>query len=104
MQITIEHKKENLLIKRTDITGKVVFTGATPSNKDVIAALAKQLHIDPSLLVMKTIHTSFSHQQATIHAAAYANVETKNKYEMMTSHLRKAADEAKKKAAEAKGE
>ncbi len=103
MQITIEHKKENQLIKRTDVTGKVVFTGATPSNKDLGSAIAKHLHVEPSLLVLRQIHTTFSHPQATFHAVAYATAEGRAKYEVSTSHLRKKAEEEKK-AAEGKGE
>ncbi|MBI2572729.1 hypothetical protein HYV86_02625 [Candidatus Woesearchaeota archaeon] len=104
MQITVEHKTENPLIKRTDITGSVTFSGATPSNKDIAAALVKQLHVDQSLLVIKTIHNDFSFQKAHFQAVVYANAETKKKYEMMTTHLRKKEEELKKKSAEAKGE
>ncbi|PIN74105.1 hypothetical protein COV20_00630 [Candidatus Woesearchaeota archaeon CG10_big_fil_rev_8_21_14_0_10_45_16] len=100
MQVTIQDKHENSLLKRTEVKGAVSFEGATPSNADVAAAISKQMSCQPGQVVVKRIHTQFSKQEATVDANVYATLEAKNKAEKMTKHLRKKAEEQKKKADE----
>lgn len=102
MQVTIKKKEENALLKRTEVSGELEFDGATPSNKDLAEALAKELKKDVSLVIIKNIYTEFSQQKATFNAVVYADAEAKAKFEMSTKHLRKQAEEGKKKAEEAK--
>ncbi|MBU1111629.1 MAG: hypothetical protein ABIG93_00570 [archaeon] len=102
MQVTIKNKEENKLLKRTEISGELQFESTTPSNKELTEALAKELKKDLSLVVVKNVYTEFSQRKATFNAVVYADAEAKEKFEMSTKHLRKQAEEDKKKAEEAK--
>jgi len=99
MQLTINEKKENILLNRREIKGTVSFENATPSNKEIIEAVGKQMHADPSVIVIKHIHTIFSHREAIVNAVIYDKLETRQKMEHITGHLRKKLEETAKKAA-----
>ncbi len=100
MKLEIKDKKENKLLGRLEVEGKLVFEGATPSNEAVKDKLAAELNADKDLIVIKHIHSKFSHQEAELLAFVYDNEEKMDKTEMMTKHLRKGEEE--KKAAEEK--
>ncbi len=103
MQLTIETNNKNPLLGRTEVQGKLTFTGATPSNADVQNEIAKQLKVDAALVVVKHVHTVFSSQEASVEAVAYDSAQAQQKAEKMTKHLRKKAEEeAKIKAEEEK--
>ena len=104
MNITINEKKENALLGRTEVHGSISFEGATPSAADLTAELAKQLKVDEGMIVVKHLYTKFSHQEAVFHAVAYSNTDAMQKAEVMTKHLRKKAEEGAKKEAEKKEE
>ncbi len=99
MQLTIQEKKQNVLLNRHEIKGTVSFENATPSNKEITDAISKQLHAEPSLIVIKHIHTIFSHREANVHAVIYDKPETKQRIERINGHMRKRLEEAAKKAA-----
>ncbi|MEK6901061.1 MAG: hypothetical protein AABX37_01840 [Nanoarchaeota archaeon] len=96
MDITIQEKTENPLLKRWEVRGIVKFEGATPRNTDFAVEIGKQLQSDPALVVMKHIYTKFSLQQAVFHAVVYATMDAKTKTEVMTKHLRKKLSGEKK--------
>ena len=100
MQITINEKKVNALLHRVEVSGSIVFEGATPSNNDVAAWLAKELKKDLSLVVVKNIYTGFGSQEATFSAFVYDSASAKDKAEMKTKHLKKKLEEQKKKEEE----
>ena len=102
MKLTILNKKENPLLERVEVKGKIVFEGVTPSNQDVRSTIAKELGKEESLVVVKHIFTQFSKVEAEIEAVAYSNQEAKIKTEKVTKHLRKKMEEEKKKAEETK--
>ncbi len=104
MELTISEKKENLLLERMEVKGKLHFAGPTPANQKVAEAVAKELKKDASLVVIKKISTLFSRQEADFQAVAYARPEARQRFEKATKHLRKKAEEAGKKAAEEKKE
>src|SRR3989339_205349 len=100
MQVTIQDKKENIFLDRTEVKGTISFEGTTPSNVQLAEALAQQLKKEVPLVVIKQIHTSFGQQGANFLAFAYHTLEAKQKTEKMTKHLRSKLEEEKKKAAE----
>lgn len=104
MQITIQEKKENVLLSRLEVKGKIKFTGVTPSNVQLIESLAKELKTEPNLLVVKNIYTIYGQQEATFLVYLYKDVAARKKAEVVTSHMKKKAEEEQKKAAEAKKE
>lgn len=101
MKITITDKKENLFLNRTELHGTIEFSGATTSNAQLAEGLAKQLHQEANVIVIKQIHTEFGQQKGRFLAYAYAQEKDRKKGEMMTKHLRKKLEETQKKAAEA---
>lgn len=96
MQLTIQEKKENVLLDRTHVCGQISFEGATPSNSELAQAIAKELSADAANVVVKHIYTSFGRQNANFDAVAYKTTEARSKTERMTSHLRKKLEESKK--------
>ncbi len=102
MKLTIETTKDNVLLGRKEIKATLDFEGTTPSNKDLAEAIAGKLSTDSKLVIMKSIYTHFSQQNADVEAFVYNDLESLQKTEKMTKHLRKKMEEDKKKQAEAK--
>lgn len=100
MEVTIEEKKQNPLLKRDEIKGRLKFEGTTPSNAQLLEVLTKELKVESNLIVIKNIYTSFGRQEAKFFAVAYNNKEVKDKIEMSTKYLKKKAEEKKKKEEE----
>ncbi len=101
VNIEITEKKENKLLGRVEVEGKLTFTGATPSNEVLKEKLAADLNKEKDLVVVKSIYSKYSHQEANFLVFIYDNKESMSKIEVSTKHLRKKEEEAKKKAAEA---
>lgn len=99
MNLIIQHKKDNPLLHRVEVDGILEFSGATPSNAQVCAAIAKELKTQGDLVKMDHIYTLFSKQSATFQAYVYANKEALSTCSLTTKHIRKRMEEeAKKKA------
>ena len=68
MDLTIQNKFDNQLLGRIDVSGQVSFTGATPSNAELAAAIgvdadhqafnAKEIAFDP-----QKKYSLFQHQK-----------------------------------------
>jgi len=101
MKLEITEKKDNKLLGRIEVNGKLTFEGVTPSNKTLQDLLAVELKVDKKLIVVKQIKGMFSYQEAEFLAYVYTDKEKMNKMEVMTKHLRKKEEEKKKKEAEA---
>ena len=71
MEITINDKKENKLLKREDIKAEVLFDEATPSRKDIKKDLIKKIKADPDMVVIKKIRNLFGEKKILITAAVY---------------------------------
>lgn len=102
MKLEIKEKKENSPAGRLEVEGKMTYEGATPSNEVLRDTLAAELNADKSLLVVKHIYSKYSHQEAEFLAFVYQSQEMKDKFEVMTKHLKKKAEEEKKKREEEK--
>lgn len=102
MNITINAKHENPLLHRVEVQGVVAFEGATPSNTQVVEALASQLKADASHIVLRHIYTKFSKHEAKFEAVAYNSAEARKKAERLTPQQKKKLEEEIKKAAEEK--
>lgn len=105
MDLKITEKFENQLLDRTDLSGEINFSGATPSNINVAKEIANNLKCKEDLVVVKQILTKFSTSFANFKAVAYKTPEGKAKFEVTTKYLKavaakKAKEEAEKKAAE----
>lgn len=99
MKVTITKQEKNPLLGRTDVSAMVSFEGATPSNQQIAEAIGSSIKGE---VVVKGVYTEFSKQEAVVKAVVYDSKEAKDKAERMTKHLRKQAEDAAKKAADAK--
>jgi ribosomal protein S24E len=102
MKITIQEKKENPLLNRTELKGGIEFNDITPSNVKLAESLAKETKKDINLVVVKSIYTHFGQKLADFEAIVYDNKEAKDKIEMLTKHIKKKMEEDRKSAEEAK--
>lgn len=85
-----------------EVTGVVAFEGATPSNAQVVEALASQLKSDVNQVVLRHIYNTFSKHEAKFEAFAYASADARKKAERLTPQQKKKLEEEMKKAAEEK--
>ena len=102
MNITINIKNENPLLHRVEVQGVVAFDGATPTNAQMIEALAAQLKADASHIVLRHIYNKYSKHEAKFEAVAYSSVDARKKAERLTPQQKKKLEEEMKKAAEEK--
>ena len=102
MKITIQEKKENPLLNRTEVKGSIEFDDITPSNVKLAESLAKETKKDINLIVVKSIYTNFGQKLADFEAIIYDNKEARDKIEMLTKHIKKKMEEDNKKVEEAK--
>jgi len=100
MQLTIQEKKENSLLNRTEVKGGITFEGPTPSNAEIAAEVAKQIGANAEFVVNKNIYTKFGLQEATFEAVIYKDATARDKVERVTKHMKKKAEESQKKATE----
>lgn len=71
MDIQILSKDDRPLLKRTEVRARIAFTGATPSRKEVIAAVSKATNAKRELVVVNSIDTTYGDQSAVVHAFTY---------------------------------
>ena len=108
MKCEIVTKIDNPLLKRVEIAGNITFNAATPSNKDIKKELAAQMKSKEENVQVKNIYTAFGESTANFSAYVYKSEEDLKKYTPVTKAMKdavkKAAEEAKKAAEEAKAE
>lgn len=102
MNITINTKHENPLLHRVEVEGVVAFEGATPSNAQMVEALASQLKTEASQIVLRHIYNNYSKQEAKFEGVVYASADARKKTERLTPQQKKKLEEEMKKAAEEK--
>ncbi len=67
----IQEERENMLLNRRELNGLILFEGATPSRYEMKLGLAKQLKIDPELVVIKKVRNVFGERQVLFRAYVY---------------------------------
>ena len=72
MSFKILSEKENGLLKRKELTGEMIFTGATPSNEHARKEVAVAAKVPEDAVVVKRILCDFGCTKATVSAYAYA--------------------------------
>ncbi len=74
LELNITDKKEEKLLSRLKVEGKIMFEGsATPSNDQVRELIAKNLGKDAKLVVVKNIYTKYGAASADVFAYVYDN-------------------------------
>lgn len=81
MEVEISMKKENPLLKRTELEGTISFTGATPSNVQLADELAKKLNVAKDVVLIRHIYGVFGGLKARFEAVVYASVDDLKKIE-----------------------
>ncbi len=75
MEITIVDKHENPYLFRTEVSGKIKFTGPTPSYNELKKVLAEQLKVAEQTIAILHIYTKFGAMEADFAAHAYQTAE-----------------------------
>ncbi len=79
MDLTIDKTNENQYLQRKEVRGKVSFTGATPSHKQLADALATKLSAKADAIFIEHVFTSFGSTTAAFEAQIYASKEQLDK-------------------------
>ena len=75
MEISIKEKKENPLLRRTEVRFEIAFDGATPSRVEAKARVCAVLKADPDLTVIDEIRQGFGSKAVEGYAKVYADAE-----------------------------
>ena len=87
--MTIEQKKDNVLLERWEVKGTLSFDAATPSNLQITQEIAKELHSEEGLVVVNHIYNEFGAKRVKFNAVIYKNAAAKQKFHVTLSHLKK---------------
>ena len=96
MDLEIKEKKDNSLLSRTELCGKLAFSASTPSKDEVRKTIASKLHVAEQLVVVKEINTKFGARAADLCAYIYKDEATLKRIEPKLG--KKAIEKAAKKA------
>lgn len=96
MELHITQTKENLLLKRKEITGKIVFVGKTPSYNEVTDALASKIGCGKDVIALQHVYTLFGKQEATFEVNVYSSAEMQKRIEPKVKEKKSAAPAEKK--------
>jgi len=96
MELTVQEKNENKLLKRVDVRFKVEFEGPTPSRKDVKERLCGVLKASPDLTIIDNLAQGFGETQIVGYAKVYADAEAM-KVEPQHAGLRERGEKKAKK-------
>lgn len=102
MKFTIAKQEENALLGRIEVTGTIMFDGATPTRQKVKAAVASAIKAKPDLVMINRIEGSFGRRHATVEAVAYSSAKDLERIER--EHIRKRNAKEEKPAEEAPAE
>lgn len=100
MELELLQQQEIPLLSLKRITGKLSFTGVTPSNVEVAEKIAKKIGCKTELVKIKHIYTDYRKQSAKIIATVYNDEKTFTKFltPKEKAAIAKTKEEAKKPA------
>lgn len=106
MEISITHKEDVPLLKRTEVSARMTYEGATPSRKEVQAAVAKALNGKKDQLIITKVTTKYGDQSAAVNGYYYSDRSVLEKLEQKAMIKKNTFEEEKKEevAEEAKEE
>jgi len=97
MEITISEKHDNPYLFRTEMQGKIKFTGATPSYNDLRAGLAKQLNVAEQTIAILHVYNKFGATEADFSAHVYQTPEHLAKTEPKVKEIKTKEQKAQEK-------
>jgi len=71
MKITLSNETENPLMNRKVLKGDIAFEGATPGRYEMKLELAKELKLNPSLLILRRVINVFGDRKVIFEAHVY---------------------------------
>ncbi len=96
LELKLNNKKENKLLKRHELTFTAYYKGETPSKEKIKEEICKLQNINPSLTVITRIDQQYGVQESTVYVNSY------NKKEEMEMHEK--SDKGDKKTSKPKEE
>ena len=94
MKLNIHDKKEQKLLSRLEVKGRLEFDGSTtPSNDAVRESVAKNVGKDAKLVVIKSIYTDYGKASADVRAYVYDS-------EAKLKNVERVKEDSKKESAE----
>jgi len=99
MKLAITERKEEVLLGREKITTDIAFEGAVPSRKNITDELAKKAQVDPQLIVLSKVTSSFGEGKAGAIAYAYQSKDKLEKVEEKRKFTRTGYNQVKKEEA-----
>jgi ribosomal protein S24E len=94
MEIVLKDKKENDLLKRTEILA-IIKSEITPKMQDATKALVEYLHANPEFIVIKRMKGKFGRQEFEVEACIYESREAMQKIEPKPKAKKEQKQEAK---------
>ncbi len=73
MKITITKEIENPLMNRKVVSGEVVFDGATPGRYEMKLEIAKELKLNPALVILRRVLNVFGDRKVIFEVHTYKN-------------------------------
>jgi ribosomal protein S24E len=102
MQLEINEQRENQLLSRTEVSGKLSFEQSTPSKEEVKKSIASKLKAKEQLIVIKNIGTKFGARTASLSAYVYKDEDSFKRIEPPLG--KKAAEKVAKQEAKKESE
>jgi len=81
MNLNILEQKNNILLSRKEISARITYDKATPSNEELKKQLATATKSDAGAIAVKHIYPSFGQKDAKVLAYVYQNAELMAKHE-----------------------
>jgi len=97
MKLESMNEKKNDFLKRKEITARLSFEKAIPSNPDVQTLIAGQLGVDKELVFVKQISSRFGVREADVTANVYESKENMVSLQKALQPKRDKAKSAEKK-------
>lgn len=96
MELSVQEKNENKLLKRMEVRFTVEFEGPTPSRKDLKDRLCGVLKASPDLTIIDNLAQGFGSNQLAGYAKVYSDAEAM-KVEPVHAGLRERGEKKGKK-------
>lgn len=100
MDLQITTQKENALLSRNEVIGKLQFEGATPSRKDIQKVVAKKLKAKEAMVIIQQVLVEYGTSFAKVTAFVYSDETAMNRLERKNLLEKHIGHEPKKEEAE----
>ncbi|MBI4016437.1 MAG: hypothetical protein HY363_01965 [Candidatus Aenigmarchaeota archaeon] len=97
MEVAIVDKHENPYLFRTEMAGRIKFTGATPSYDQLRTVLAEQLKVSAQTIAILHIFNRFGATEANFTAHVYQTPENLAKIEPKIKEMKTKEQKAQEK-------